>query len=62
MLEGLPPNGATHIMRVSAPEREARGIADLIAESFDPAEVATAAFEEGASWAVEVYFGDEPDE
>ncbi|MDF2996102.1 MAG: ribosomal methyltransferase, partial [Xanthobacteraceae bacterium] len=32
------------------------------AESFDPAEVATAAFEEGASWAVEVYFGDEPDE
>jgi ribosomal protein L11 methyltransferase len=62
MLEGLPPNGATHIMRVSAPEREARGIADLIAESFDPAEVATAAFEEGESWAVEVYFGEAPDE
>lgn len=62
MLEGLPPNGATHIMRVSAPEREARGIADLIAESFDPAEVATAAFEDGASWAVEAYFGEAPDE
>lgn len=62
MLEGLPPNGATHIMRVSAPERAARAIADLIAESFDPAEVATAAFEEGESWAVEVYFAEEPDE
>lgn len=62
MLEGLPPNGATHIMRVSAPEREARGISDLISESFDPAEVATAAFEDGESWAVEVYFGEEPDE
>lgn len=66
MLEGLPPNGATHVMRVDAPEREARAISDIISESFDPAEVATAAFEdqdlaEGASWAVEAYFGEEPD-
>ncbi|MCS0503830.1 50S ribosomal protein L11 methyltransferase [Ancylobacter mangrovi] len=67
MLEGLPPNGATHVMRVEAPEHEARLIADLISESFDPAEVATSAFEvevtaEGSPWAVEAYFGEEPDE
>ena len=71
MLEGLPPNGATHVMRVEAPEREARAIADIIAESFDPAEVATAAFEredlaDGAEkdipWAVEAYFAEAPDE
>ncbi|QIB33436.1 50S ribosomal protein L11 methyltransferase [Ancylobacter pratisalsi] len=67
MLEGLPPNGATHVMRVDAPEREARSIADIIAESFDPAEVATSAFEiavtaEDSPWAVEAYFGEEPDE
>lgn len=67
MLEGLPPNGATHVMRVEAPEHEARAIADIISESFDPAEVATAAFEEqdlaeGASWAMEAYFGEAPDE
>ncbi|QFR33357.1 50S ribosomal protein L11 methyltransferase [Ancylobacter sp. TS-1] len=67
MLEGLPPNGATHVMRVDAPEREARAISDIISESFDPAEVATAAFEdqdlaEGAAWAMEAYFGEAPDE
>ncbi len=67
MLEGLPPNGASHVMRVDAPEHEARAIAEYLGESFDPAEVAAAAFEvedraEGSGWAVEVYFGEEPDE
>lgn len=67
MLEGLPPNGATHVMRVDAPEHEARSIAEFLGETFDPAEVATAAFEvedraEGSGWAVEVYFGEAPDE
>jgi len=66
MLEGLPPNGATHMMRVDAPEHQARAIAEYIAESFDPAEVAASAFEieniaDGASWAVEAYFAEEPD-
>lgn len=67
MLEGLPPNGASHVMRVDAPEREARAIAEFLGESFDPAEVATSAFEvedsaQGSGWAVEVYFGEAPDE
>ncbi|MFK8250257.1 50S ribosomal protein L11 methyltransferase [Ancylobacter terrae] len=67
MLEGLPPNGASHVMRVDAPEREARAIAEFLGESFDPAEVATSAFEvedsaEGSGWAVEIYFGEAPDE
>jgi ribosomal protein L11 methyltransferase len=67
MLEGLPPNGATHVMRVDAPEDAARAIAEFLGESFDPAEVATSAFEieeraEGSGWAVEVYFSEAPDE
>ncbi|MBS7538588.1 50S ribosomal protein L11 methyltransferase [Ancylobacter lacus] len=67
MLEGLPPNGASHMMRVDAPEPEARAIAEFLGETFDPAEVATSAFEiedraEGSGWAVEVYFGEPPDE
>ncbi|MFS8039283.1 50S ribosomal protein L11 methyltransferase [Xanthobacter sp. AM11] len=58
MLEGLPPNDATHVMRVAAPRREAQRIADLISETFDPAEVAVANFERtDAEWVVEVYAG-----
>ncbi|MEP9377294.1 50S ribosomal protein L11 methyltransferase [Aquabacter sp. CN5-332] len=58
MLEGLLPNDATHYMRVSAPEGDARRIADLIAETFDPAEVAVANFEQpDGVWAVEAYAG-----
>ncbi|TCT06848.1 50S ribosomal protein L11 methyltransferase [Aquabacter spiritensis] len=58
MLEGLLPTDATHFMRVHAPERDARRIADLIAESFDPAEVAVANFEQpDGDWAVEAYAG-----
>lgn len=59
MLEGLPPNDATHVMRLSAPEREARRVADFLAEHFDPAEVAVANFEQpDGSWAIELYAGE----
>jgi ribosomal protein L11 methyltransferase len=70
MLEGLPPNYATHVMRLSCDEATARTIADIIVETFDPATTAAAAFEEAPDtsgwdkgpWAVEVYFGNPPDE
>ena len=69
MLEGLPPNDATHIMRLTCNEAEARAVADLIVETFDPAQTAASAFEKQPSasqqagqWIVEVYFGFEPDE
>lgn len=64
MLEGLPPNGASHMLRLDCDERRARAVADLIVETFDPTETAAAAFEEedGAYWSVEVFFADAPDE
>ena len=59
MLEGLPPNDATHVMRVDAARRDAQRIADLISETFDPAEVAVANFERtDDEWVVEVYAGE----
>jgi len=69
MLEGLPPNNAAHLLRLVADERRARAVADLIVESFEPAEAASTAFETeepwpggGKAWLVEAYFGFEPDE
>ena len=70
MLEGLPPNRAAHVMRLSCGEAAARRIAAIIVETFDPATTAAAAFEEApdtdgsknAPWVVEAYFGDPPDE
>jgi ribosomal protein L11 methyltransferase len=70
MLEGLPPNNATHVMRLLCDEISARRIADIIFESFDPAETAVATFEqEGAvptshsvPWIVEAFFATAPDE
>ena len=69
MLEGLPPNNAAHIMRLVATERVARQIADLLSETFDPAEIAASAFEDEDAargvaplWTAEVYFGFPPDE
>jgi ribosomal protein L11 methyltransferase len=68
MLEGLPPNNAAHMMRLVTDEGRARAIADLVVESFEPAETAASAFETdaplagGKAWAVEVYFGFAPDE
>ena len=69
MLEGMPPNNAAHVMRLVSDERRARSVADLIVESFEPAEAASTAFETddllpggGKAWLVEAYFGWEPDE
>ncbi|MGA7385864.1 MAG: 50S ribosomal protein L11 methyltransferase [Methylocella sp.] len=70
MLEGLPPNGAAHVMRLSCEEAAARRIAAIIVETFDPATTAAAAFEESPDpsdwnkglWIVEAYFGIPPDE
>ena len=69
MLEGLPPNNAAHMMRLVSDERRARAVADLIVESFEPAEAASTAFETddpwpggGKAWLMEAYFGSEPDE
>jgi ribosomal protein L11 methyltransferase len=69
MLEGLPPNNAAHVMRLVSDERRVRAIADLIVESFEPAEAAATAFESddpwpggGRAWLMEAYFGSEPDE
>ena len=66
MLEGLQPNSPTHVARIVTDEARARRIADLLGESFDPAETAVAAFEreDGTPrppWLVEVYFRTEPD-
>jgi ribosomal protein L11 methyltransferase len=70
MLEGLPPNNAAHMMSLACPEAQARAIADLIVEMFDPAEAAAAAFErepntrdwKSGEWLLEAYFGAAPDE
>jgi ribosomal protein L11 methyltransferase len=70
MLEGLPPNNAAYVMRLRCDEATARNIADVVVETFDPADTAAAAFEEtpntkdwcGGPWIVEVYFGRAPDE
>ena len=69
MLEGLPPNNAAHMMRLVSDERRARAVADLIAESFEPGEAASTAFETadlwpggGRAWLMEAYFGFAPDE
>jgi ribosomal protein L11 methyltransferase len=69
MLEGLPPNNASHMLRLISDERRVRAVADLIFESFEPAEAASTAFETddpwpsgGRAWLMEAYFGSEPDE
>ena len=72
MLEGLPPNNAAYVMRLSCAEDTARRVADMIVETFDPAETAAAAFEDEMAalrkdwrpgqWTVEAYFGQAPDE
>jgi ribosomal protein L11 methyltransferase len=51
-------------MRLVADEATARRVADIIVESFDPAETAAAAFENEKTlqWEVEVYFSSPPDE
>jgi ribosomal protein L11 methyltransferase len=62
MLEGLHPRSPTHALRIALPEKAARRVADLVVETFDPPEAASAAFENEATglWEVEVYFAEEP--
>jgi ribosomal protein L11 methyltransferase len=69
MLEGLPPNNAAYRLTLVSDEKRARAVADLIVESFEPAQAASTAFEieepwtgAGKAWLVEAYFGFEPDE
>jgi ribosomal protein L11 methyltransferase len=64
MLEGLHPVSPTHLMRLETSERAARQVADIVSETFDPAETAVAAFEapDGRIWLVEVFFREQPDE
>ena len=70
MLEGLPPNNAAFLMRLRcADSTTAQRVADIIVETFDPAETAASAFEETGDrpdiegpWLVEAYFGTAPDE
>lgn len=64
MLEGLHPVSPTHLMRLETSELAARRVADIVSESFDPAETAVAAFEapDGRIWLVEVFFREAPDE
>lgn len=68
MLEGLPPNDATQLLRFTSNERQARAAADIVVDVFDPAETASAAFEDEASqhdpkpWIVEIYLGAGVDE
>jgi ribosomal protein L11 methyltransferase len=62
MLEGLPPNNASFVMRLRCAAATALQIADIIFESSDPADTAATAFEERESWVVEAYFGAAPDE
>ncbi len=68
MPEGLPPNNLAHILRLVTDEKTAKRIADIVTETFDPAETAASAFENEDDpgpkkpWTAEVYFGFVPDE
>jgi ribosomal protein L11 methyltransferase len=57
------PADTTFVARLTADPATARRVMDLIAESFEPSEIATAAFERApGSWIVETYFLRQPDE
>lgn len=64
MLEGLHPKNPTHVMRLTTDGQTARRVADIVSETFEPAETAAAAFEEPdeVTWVVEVFFRNQPDE
>jgi len=69
MTDAASHASASHVMRLVTDEQRARAVADLVVETFDPAETAACAFalEEGATasaarWAVEVFFDEPPDE
>lgn len=70
MLEGLPPNGAAHVVRLSCDEATARAVVEMIFETFEPNEAAASAFEKDPNapvwqtqdWEVEIYLARAPDE
>lgn len=63
MREGLLPVRPTAVARLTTTEADARRVADLVGESFEPAETAAAAFERAdGAWDVEIYFASPPDE
>lgn len=54
-------SAATYVARLSADEKSARRIADLLSESLDPAETACSAFDKGdGRWEVDVHFRRRP--
>jgi ribosomal protein L11 methyltransferase len=58
----MPEPVATTVVRLAADAATARKIDDAIAESFDPAEVATSAFEEpDGRWSLAMHFRQAPD-
>jgi ribosomal protein L11 methyltransferase len=68
MMEGLPPNNATHLLRLVTDKARATRLVDVIGELFDPTETAASAFEMGEAeeavkpWLLEIFFAFEPDE
>jgi len=55
------PKDQTHVVRLVTNEAAAKRIANLFAESFDPEEVAAAAFESAEGWKAELHFARKPD-
>ena len=56
------PDGTCVVARLAAPAAAAQRIASLLAESYDPEEIACGAFEQpDGSWLVEAYFPAMPD-
>jgi ribosomal protein L11 methyltransferase len=51
----------THVLRLVTSEAVAKCIANLFAETFDPEEVAAAAFESERGWAAAIHFAQAPD-
>lgn len=56
-----PAPDSTYVLRFAADEITAKRAANLFAETFDPEEAVTAAFESGEAWAIEIHFAREPD-
>jgi ribosomal protein L11 methyltransferase len=55
------PKDQTHVVRLVTNEAAAKRVANLFAESFDPEEVAAAAFESAEGWSAELHFAHKPD-
>jgi ribosomal protein L11 methyltransferase len=60
-VQNSPPPGPTVVARLAAPEAQARRIASVLAEAYDPDTAACGAFEmPDGSWQVEAHFGEKP--